>query len=73
MDSNYFSRSWHSRSNRSWCLTTVSIMTFIILVEISVVCNEGNSLIATCLDPNKYYYIQVDGGEYATCDLIRCR
>jgi len=36
----------------------------------SILCNEGNSLIATCLDPNKYYYIQVDGGSYATCDLL---
>ena len=36
----------------------------------SSVCNEGNSLIATCLDPNKYYYLQVDGGSYATCDLF---
>ncbi|MFN8294563.1 MAG: hypothetical protein U0T69_00095 [Chitinophagales bacterium] len=36
----------------------------------SSVCNEGNSLIATCLDPNKYYYIQVDGGNYAGCDLF---
>ncbi len=36
----------------------------------SVLCNEGNSLIATCLDPNKYYYIQVDGGDYALCDLF---
>ncbi|HUM51009.1 MAG TPA: T9SS type A sorting domain-containing protein [Chitinophagales bacterium] len=36
----------------------------------SATCNEGNSLIATCLDPNKYYYIQVDGGDWATCDLI---
>lgn len=37
----------------------------------SIVCNEGNSLIATCLDPNKYYYIQVDGGEYFGCDLFQ--
>ncbi|MCB0507621.1 MAG: T9SS type A sorting domain-containing protein [Bacteroidetes bacterium] len=36
----------------------------------SLLCNEGNSLIATCLDPNKYYYLQIDGGSYATCDLI---
>ncbi|MBK9329587.1 MAG: T9SS type A sorting domain-containing protein [Sphingobacteriales bacterium] len=36
----------------------------------SVLCNEGNSLIATCLDPNKYYYIQVDGGDYFGCDLF---
>ncbi|QQR98041.1 MAG: hypothetical protein IPK18_00420 [Sphingobacteriales bacterium] len=33
-------------------------------------CNEGNSFIATCLDPNKYYYLQVDGGDYLTCDLL---
>jgi hypothetical protein len=39
-------------------------MIFITHVVIQLVCNEGNSLIATCLDPNKYYYIQVDGGEY---------
>jgi hypothetical protein len=36
----------------------------------SAFCNEGNSLIATCLDPNKYYYLQIDGGSYATCDFI---
>lgn len=36
----------------------------------SVVCNEGNSLIATCLDPNKYYYLQIDGGSYLGCDLF---
>lgn len=36
----------------------------------SFTCNEGNSFIATCLDPNKYYYLQVDGGDYATCDLF---
>jgi hypothetical protein len=36
----------------------------------SALCNEGNSLIATCLDPNKYYYIQVDGGDYFACDLF---
>lgn len=36
----------------------------------SALCNEGNSLIVTCLDPNKYYYIQVDGGDYLACDLI---
>lgn len=32
--------------------------------------NEGNSLIATCLNPGKMYYIQVDGGEYLACDLF---
>jgi hypothetical protein len=26
--------------------------------------NEGNELIVTCLDPNKFYFIQVDGGLY---------
>lgn len=36
----------------------------------SVLCNENNSLVATCLDPNKYYFIQVDGGDYALCDLV---
>ncbi|HMX61389.1 MAG TPA: hypothetical protein PKD39_12415, partial [Chitinophagales bacterium] len=36
----------------------------------SAVCNENNSLIATCLDPNKYYYLQIDGGSYASCDLF---
>ena len=36
----------------------------------SALCNEGNSLIATCLDPNKYYYLQIDGGNYAGCDLF---
>lgn len=32
--------------------------------------NEGNSLIATCLNPGKMYYVQVDGGEYPLCDLF---
>ncbi len=32
--------------------------------------NEGNSLIATCMNPGKMYYIQVDGGEYPLCDLF---
>jgi hypothetical protein len=36
----------------------------------TLTCNEGNSLIATCLDPNKYYYIQVDGGQYVGCDVL---
>jgi hypothetical protein len=36
----------------------------------SALCNEGNSLVATCLDPNKYYYLQVDGGDYLACDLF---
>jgi hypothetical protein len=31
---------------------------------------EGNSLIATCLDPNKMYFIQVDGGDYLLCDFF---
>lgn len=32
--------------------------------------NEGNSLIATCLNPGKMYYMQVDGGEFPLCDLF---
>lgn len=32
--------------------------------------NEGNSLIATCLNPGKMYYIQVDGGDYLLCDFF---
>ncbi len=31
--------------------------------------NEGNSLIATCMNPGKMYYMQVDGGEYPLCDF----
>jgi|GEM_PF-3240263 len=34
------------------------------------VLNEGNSLIATCLNPGKMYYIQVDGGDYLGCDFF---
>ncbi|MCZ2393034.1 MAG: T9SS type A sorting domain-containing protein [Chitinophagales bacterium] len=31
---------------------------------------EGNSLIATCLNPGKLYYIQVDGEDYLLCDFF---
>jgi hypothetical protein len=36
----------------------------------SLLCNEGNSFLVTCLDPDKTYYLQVDGGQYFACDLF---
>jgi hypothetical protein len=42
----------------------------IINTQSNVLGIEGNSLIATCLDPNKMYYIQVDGGDYLLCDFF---
>ena len=35
------------------------------------IADEGNDLLLTCLDPTREYYIQVDGGSYAACDLFQ--
>jgi hypothetical protein len=40
----------------------VSLSYYDIIDTRNNVVNEGNSLIATCLNPGKLYYIQVDGG-----------
>ncbi len=36
----------------------------------NILFTKGNSLIATCLDPGKLYYIQVDGTDYFLCDFL---
>lgn len=48
----------------------VSVSYYDILDTKNNLINEGNSLIATCLNPGKMYYMQVDGGEYPLCDLF---
>ncbi|HUH75687.1 MAG TPA: T9SS type A sorting domain-containing protein [Chitinophagales bacterium] len=47
----------------------VSLSYYDILDTRNNLVNEGNSLIATCLNPGKMYYMQVDGGEYPLCDF----
>ncbi|MCO5231413.1 MAG: T9SS type A sorting domain-containing protein [Chitinophagales bacterium] len=48
----------------------VSVTYYDILDTKANIVLEGNSLIATCLNPGKMYYIQVDGEDYFMCDFL---